>query len=283
MRIGVFHFPTDYGIGIAELARALEDRGFESLFVCEHTHIPTSRRSPFPGGGALPKRYAHTHDPFVALSFAAAATRRLLLGTGICLVPQHDPIVTAKSVASLDLLSGGRFLFGIGAGWNAEEMENHGTRFETRFQVMRERVLAMKALWTREEAEFHGRFVDFDPVWCWPKPAQRPHPPILLGGETDHTLRRVVAFCDGWIPRAGRGDFDPQDAMARLRRAAEAAGRDPASLPVTVFRGPTEPAALAAYREAGIARVLLDVPDLDRDAVLRLLDGYVPLLAAAGG
>lgn len=283
MRIGVFHFPTDYGIGIAELARALEDRGFESLFVCEHTHIPTSRRSPFPGGGELPKRYAHTHDPFVALSFAAAATRRLLLGTGICLVPQHDPIVTAKSVASLDLLSGGRFLFGIGAGWNAEEMENHGTRFETRFQVMRERVLAMKALWTREEAEFHGRFVDFDPVWCWPKPAQRPHPPILLGGETDHTLRRVVAFCDGWIPRAGRGDFDPQDAMARLRRAAEAAGRDPASLPVTVFRGPTEPAALAAYREAGIARVLLDVPDLDRDAVLRLLDGYVPLLAAAGG
>jgi probable F420-dependent oxidoreductase len=283
MRIGVFHFPTEYGIGIAELARALEDRGFESLFVCEHTHIPTSRRSPFPGGGALPKRYAHTHDPFVALSFAAAATRRLLLGTGVCLVPQHDPIVTAKSVASLDLLSGGRFLFGIGAGWNAEEMENHGTRFETRFQVMRERVLAMKALWTREEAEFHGRFVDFDPVWCWPKPAQRPHPPILLGGETDHTLRRVVAFCDGWIPRAGRGDFDPQDAMARLRRAAEAAGRDPASLPVTVFRGPTEPAALAAYREAGIARVLLDVPDLDRDAVLRLLDGYVPLLAAAGG
>jgi probable F420-dependent oxidoreductase len=282
MRIGVFHFPTEYGIGIAELARALEDRGFESLFVCEHTHIPTSRRSPFPGGGALPKRYAHTHDPFVALSFAAAATRRLLLGTGVCLVPQHDPIVTAKSVASLDLLSGGRFLFGIGAGWNAEEMENHGTRFETRFQVMRERVLAMKALWTREEAEFHGRFVDFDPVWCWPKPAQRPHPPILLGGETDHTLRRVVAFCDGWIPRAGRGDFDPREAMARLRRAAEAAGRDPARLSVTAFRGPTEPAALAAYREAGITRVLLDVPDLDRDAVLRLLDGYVPLLAAAG-
>jgi probable F420-dependent oxidoreductase len=282
MRIGVFHFPTEYGIEIAELARALEDRGFESLFVCEHTHIPTSRRTPFPGGGELPKRYAHTHDPFVALSFAAAATRRLLLGTGVCLVPQHDPIVTAKAVASLDLLSGGRFLFGIGAGWNAEELENHGTRFAARFKVMRERVLAMKALWTQEEAEFHGQFVDFDPVWSWPKPAQRPHPPILLGGETDHTLRRVVAFCDGWIPRAGRGDFEPQDAMARLARAAEAAGRDPASLSVTAFRGPSEPAALAAYQEAGITCVLLDVPDLDRDSVLRLLDGYVPLLAAAG-
>ncbi len=283
MRIGVFHFPTDYGIGIAELARALEDRGFESLFVCEHTHIPTSRRSPFPGGGELPKRYAHTHDPFVALSFAAAATRRLLLGTGICLVPQHDPIVTAKAVASLDRLSGGRFLFGIGAGWNAEEMENHGTRFATRFKVMRERVLAMKALWTQDEAEFHGEFVDFDPVWSWPKPAQRPHPPILLGGETDHTLRRVVEFCDGWIPRAGRGDFDAREAMARLRRMAEAAGRDPAGLTVTVFRGPQDAAALAAYREAGITRVLFDVPDFDRDAVLRLLDEYVPLLAVAGG
>ncbi|MBX6376641.1 MAG: LLM class F420-dependent oxidoreductase [Acetobacteraceae bacterium] len=283
MRIGVFHFPTDYGIGIAELARALEDRGFESLFVCEHTHIPTSRRSPFPGGGELPKRYAHTHDPFVALSFAAAATRRLLLGTGICLVPQHDPIVTAKAVASLDRLSGGRFLFGIGAGWNAEEMENHGTRFATRFKVMRERVLAMKALWTQDEAEFHGEFVDFDPVWSWPKPAQRPHPPILLGGETDHTLRRVVEFCDGWIPRAGRDDFDAREAMARLRRVAEAAGRDPAGLTVTVFRGPQDAAALAAYREAGITRVLFDVPDFDRDAVLRLLDEYVPLLAVAGG
>lgn len=283
MRIGVFHFPTEYGIGIAELARELEDRGFESLFVCEHTHIPTSRRSPFPGGGELPKRYAHTHDPFVALSFAAAATQRLLLGTGICLVPQHDPIVTAKAVASLDQLSGGRFLFGIGAGWNAEEMENHGTRFATRFKVMRERVLAMKALWTQDEAEFHGEFVDFDPVWSWPKPAQRPHPPILLGGETDHTLRRVVEFCDGWIPRAGRGDFDAREAMARLRRIAEAAGRDPAGLTVTVFRGPQDAAALATYREAGITRVLFDVPDFDRDAVLRLLDDFMPLLAVAGG
>src|SRR5260370_39413001 len=173
MRGGVYYCPTDYGIDIAELAQALEARGFESLFVCEHTHIPTSRRSPFPGGGELPKRYKHTHDPFVALSFAAAATRTLKIGTGVCLVPQHDPIVTAKSVSSLDQLSGGRFVFAIGAGWNAEEMENHGTRYADRFKVMRERVLAMKALWIQEEAEFHGQFVNFDPVWQYPKPKQK--------------------------------------------------------------------------------------------------------------
>ena len=164
MRVGVFYFPTDYGIHPGELARELEARGFESLFVCEHTHIPVSRRTPFFGGADLPKRYAHTHDPFVALSFAAAATHKLVLGTGVCLVVEHDPIVTAKSVASLDQLSGGRFAFGIGAGWNAEEMENHGTRYETRYQVMRERVLAMKAIWTQEEAAFHGKFVQFDPI-----------------------------------------------------------------------------------------------------------------------
>jgi probable F420-dependent oxidoreductase len=179
MLIGAFHFPTDYGIEIGELARALEQRGFESLFVCEHTHIPVSRRSPYPGGGELPKRYSHTHDPFVALSFAAAATRTLKLGTGIALIPQREAIITAKSVASLDRLSGGRFIFAIGGGWNVEEMENHGARYETRFKLLRERVLAMKALWTQEQAEFHGEFVNFDPVWQYPKPKQKPHPPIL--------------------------------------------------------------------------------------------------------
>ena len=192
--MAAFHFPTDYGIEISELAHALEARGFESLFVCEHTHIPVSRRSPYPGGGNMPKRYSHTYDPFVALSFAAAATRTLKLGTGIALVPQRDPIITAKSVASLDQLSGGRFIFAIGGGWNVEEMENHGAHYETRFKLLRERVLAMKALWTRERAEFHGEFVDFDPVWLYPKPKQKPHPPVLLGGETDYTVRRVVSF-----------------------------------------------------------------------------------------
>jgi probable F420-dependent oxidoreductase len=278
MRTGVFYFPTEYGIETGELARALEERGFDSLFLCEHTHIPVSRRTPFPAGGELPKRYKHTHDPFVALAFAAAATRTLLIGTGVCLVPQRDPIITAKSVASLDRLSGGRFLFGVGGGWNEEEMENHGARYPTRFRLMEERIRAMQALWTEEEASFHGEFVDFDPVWCYPKPVQRPHPPVLLGGETDHTLRRVAAFCQGWFPRAG-ADFDPKLARERLRRVAEGAGRDPASLSITVFRAPPEGGKLAAYREAGIERVLLEVPDLDRDGILRRLDELAPLAA----
>ena len=263
MRTGVFYFPTDYGIDPAELAKALEDRGFNSLFLCEHTHIPTSRRSPFPGGGELPKRYVHTHDPFVALSFAAAATRTLLLGTGVCLVPQRDPIITAKTVASLDRLSGGRFVFGIGGGWNVEEMENHGARYPTRFKLMRERVLAMKALWTEEAASFNGEFVNFDPVWCYPKPLRQPHPPILLGGETDHTLRRVVEFCDGWFPgpapvstrrspwggcgpwRSGpggtwRASTSPSSAARPMRRSSSPIGR-PAS-PGCCWRSPTSTA-----------------------------------------
>jgi probable F420-dependent oxidoreductase len=277
MKLGVFYFPVHYGIEPVELGRALEERGFESLFLCEHTHIPVSRRTPFPAGGELPKRYIHTHDPFVALSFAATATKKLRLGTGICLVPQRDPIVTAKAVASLDVLSGGRFEFGIGGGWNREEMENHGAEYDTRFKLLRERVLAMKALWTEDEAAFHGKFVDFDPVWSYPKPKQKPHPPILHGGETDHTLKRVVEFCDGWFPRPIAG-FTPKGAVERLRKAAEAVKRDPASLTITVFRGPTEPAALAEYRAAGINRVLLDVPDLSRDEILRVLDKYAPLI-----
>jgi len=276
MLVGGFYFPTDYGIAIDELARELEARGFESLFVCEHTHIPVSRRSPFPGGGELPKRYSHTHDPFVALSFAAAATRTLKLGTGIALVPQRDPIITAKSVASLDQLSGGRFIFGIGGGWNAEEMENHGVRYETRFKQLREHVLAMKALWTQEQAEFHGEFVNFDPVWLYPKPKQKPHPPILLGGESDHTVRRLVEFCDGWFPRP-RAGWEPKRAAERLREAARAAGRKP--LPITVFNAPADAQALAPYRDAGIARVLLEVPDLSREEILRRLD-KLALLAA---
>jgi probable F420-dependent oxidoreductase len=278
MRVGVFYFPTDYGINIAELARALEDRGFGSLYVPEHTHIPTSRRSPFPGGGELPKKYSHTHDPFVGLSFAAAATKKLLVGTGICLIPERDPIVTAKCVSSLDQLSGGRFIFGIGGGWNVEEMENHGARYETRFKLMRERILAMKALWTQEEASFHGELVNFDPVWSWPKPAQRPHPPILLGGESDYTLRRIVEYCNGWIPRPV-GDFTAKGAVERLRRIAETKGRDPKSLMISVFRAPPDEAVLAEYRRAGIDEALLEIPDLSRDEILKLLDRYAPLAA----
>ncbi len=277
MKVGAFYFPTDYGIDISELARALEDRGFESLFLCEHTHIPVSRRSPVPGGGELPRRYVHTHDPFVALSFAAAATKKLKLGTGICLVPQHDPIVTAKSIASLDQLSGGRFVFAMGGGWNVEEMENHGAKYDTRFKLLRERVLAMKEMWTKEQAEFHGEFVNFDPIWINPKPKQKPHPPLLLGGETDHTLKRVVEFCDGWFPRA-RGGFDPKIGIERLKKAAVAGGRDPKSLTITVFAAPADGAKLAPYRESGIDRVLLEVPDKGRDEILATLDRNAALI-----
>jgi probable F420-dependent oxidoreductase len=280
MRVGAFYFPADYGINMAELAKALEDRGFDSLFVPEHTHIPASRKSPFPGGGELPKRYSHTHDPFVALSFAAAATKKLKLGTGILLVPQHEPIVTAKAIASLDQLSGGRFIFGIGGGWNVEEMENHGAKYQTRFKQMREHVLAMKELWTREEASYNGEFVKFDRVWSWPKPAQKPHPPVILGGETDHTLRRVIEYCDGWFPRP-RGGFDVVKGVAHLRQMAEKAGRDPSTITTIVFGSANDAKVLESYDKAGIQSALLAIPDESRDEILRYLDKIAPLAKVA--
>ena len=280
MEIGVFIFPTEYAIRIDDLARALEARGFESLFVTEHTHIPASRRTPFPSGGELPREYAHTLDPFVGLAAAAAVTTRLRLGTGICLVTEHDPIVTAKAVASLDLLSGGRVLFGIGAGWNAEEMEHHGTAYPTRFRVMRERVLAMKELWTKDEPEFHGEFVSFERVWAYPKPAQKPHPPVLLGGESEHTLRRVVEFCDGWFPR-GRGSADAGPVLGALRQLgalAARAGRDVRTISTTVFGARPDADVLARYREAGVTRALLRLPSEGRERILPLLDQYATLI-----
>jgi probable F420-dependent oxidoreductase len=278
MQIGAFIFPTEYSIRIDELARALEDRGFESLFVTEHTHIPASRRTPFPSGGPLPKEYAHTLDPFVGLAAAAAVTSRLRVGTGICLVIEHDPIVTAKEVATLDLLSNGRFIFGVGAGWNAEEMEHHGTAFPTRFRVMRERVLAMKEIWTKEEAEYHGDFVHFDRIWSYPKPVQKPHPPVLLGGEGTHTIRRVIEFCDGWFPRGRPGADVILAQLAELHAQAARTGRDPKSISVTVFGGKTDPPTLARYREAGIDRVVLPLPSEARERVLPLLDQHTALL-----
>ena len=279
MKVGTFYFPSDYGIHPAALGKALEERGFDSLFMPEHTHIPSSRKSPFPGGGELPKRYSHSHDPFVALSFAAAATTKLTVGTGICLVPQRDPIVTAKAIASLDALSGGRFVFGIGGGWNVEEMENHGAQYQTRFKLLRERILAMKEIWTQEAATYHGDFVNFDAIWSWPKPAQRPHPPILLGGESDHTLRRVVEFCDGWFPRA-TPSFDAKRAVGLLRQMASAAGRDFATLQITVFRAPADAGKIAEFRDAGIGRALLEIPDLTPDEIMRHLDKIAPLAVA---
>jgi probable F420-dependent oxidoreductase len=280
MDVGVFYFPVDYGINVAELAKALEDRGFGSLYVPEHTHIPLSRKTPFPGGGELPKRYAHTHDPFVALAFAAAATKKLKVGTGICLVPQHEPIETAKAIASLDQLSNGRFVFGIGGGWNVDEMENHGATHKDRFKIMREHVLAMKALWTEEHASYKGEFVQFDPVLSYPKPAQRPHPPIVLGGESDHTLKRVVEYCDGWFPRT-RAGFDPVEAKARLAKAASEKGRDPKSLTITVFGAPNKAEVLESYAKAGIEGALLAIPDGTRDEILAFLDKNAPLTKVA--
>lgn len=278
MKLGVFIFATDYAMRVDEVAKAAEERGFESLFVPEHTHIPASRRSAWPGGAELPREYWHTSDPFVALTAAAAATSTLRIGTGICLLSEHEPLATAKAVASLDLLSGGRVELGIGAGWNAEEMENHGTAFGNRFAVMSERARAMKALWQEEEPAFHGRFVHFDKVWSWPKPVQAPHPPILIGGESIHTLRRVVAFGNGWLPRA-RGGFDAAEAVAQLRAAAEQGERDAAELTITVFGAPPRPAVLEAYREAGIDRALLALPSADADVVRSRLDEYAALLA----
>ena len=277
MKIGAYMFATDYTIDIVELATAMEDRGFESLFVPEHTHIPSSRQSPWPGGGDLPKMYIHTHDPMVSLAFAAAATKNLKIGTGICLVPQHDPIVLAKSIASLDMLSGGRFIFGIGGGWNVDEMENHGVAYKTRFAQMRENILAMKEIWMEDTATFHGDFVEFDKVWSYPKPVQDPHPPILLGGETDYTLRRVVDYCDGWFPR-GRGGFDPHEAVTRLKQHADEAGRDMSTLQISVFGPKADQATIDSFRQHGIDRAILTIPDTSRDEVLKLLDEHAKLL-----
>ena len=277
MKIGAVIFATDYSIALTELAPALEARGFDSLFVPEHTHIPTSRRSPWRGGAVLPPEYSHTLDPFVALATAASVTRTLRLGTGICLVTERDPIVTAKAVASLDLVSGGRFEFGIGAGWNAEEMEHHGTRFETRFRLMEDRVKAMQAIWAADEASYEGEFTRFESSWSWPKPVQKPHPPILLGGETVHTMRRVMDFCSGWLPR-GAMLPDPADGMARLRAAADAAGRDPATVSATVFGAQAEDAYLGACRAAGIDRALLILPSEGREEVLPRVDRYAALI-----
>jgi probable F420-dependent oxidoreductase len=277
MHLGICMFATEYAIPVDELAREAEARGFESLWVPEHTHIPVSRRTPFPSGGELPKEYSHTHDPFVSLMAAAAATKRLRIGTGICLIIERDPIVTAKCVASLDMLSGGRFLFGIGGGWNAEEMENHGTEYKTRFRLMREQVLAMKEIWTKDEAQFHGEFVRFDPMWSWPKPVQKPHPPVLLGGESGHTLQRVVDFCEGWFPR-GRSADAILPGLADLRTRADKAGRDPKTISTSVFGAPADRAVLDRWAQAGVERGILRLPSADRSTVLPMLDGWAKLL-----
>ena len=277
MHIGVCMFNTDYAIRIEELARAAEERAFESLFVPEHTHIPASRRTPFPSGGEIPREYSHTLDPFVALAYAAAVTTRLKLGTGICLLIERDTITTAKEVASLDFVSNGRFLFGVGGGWNIEEMENHGTDAKTRFKRLAEQIRAMKEIWTKEAASFHGEYVRFDPIWMHPKPVQKPHPPVLLGGESGHTLQRVVDCCDGWFPR-GRASEVILAGLADLKARAARAGRDMRTISVSVFGAPVEPPVLDRFAEAGVTRAILRLPSEPRYAILPLLDRYAKLI-----
>ncbi|MCP9954292.1 LLM class F420-dependent oxidoreductase [Actinomadura madurae] len=272
MQFGISTFVTDDGIPPGVLGRALEERGFESLYLAEHTHIPVKRETPWPGGAELPRHYYRTLDPFVALTAAAAATERLRVGTGIALVVQRDPILLAKEVASLDLVSGGRAALGVGAGWNREEMRNHGTEPTTRMRLLRERVLAVKELWTKDESEFHGEFVDFDPVFSYPKPVQDPHPPVLVGGAGPTTFDRVVEFGDGWMPIYGRGTDRLAERIAELR---ERAGR---RLPVTVFGTPPKGEVVAGLEEAGVDEVLFNLPTEPEDDTLRALDRLAELV-----
>jgi probable F420-dependent oxidoreductase len=272
VRFGLTTFPTDESATPAEIGRAAEDAGFEALFFAEHTHIPVSRESPYAGGGELPEKYKRTHDPFVALATVAQATERLRLGTGICLVVERDPIVTAKEIATLDRLSDGRFEFGVGAGWNREEMRNHGTDPRRRFSLMRERILAMKAIWTQEEAEFHGRYVDFDPIWSWPKPLQQPHPPVIVGGLGEKVLDRVLEYGDEWMPNRAR----PEELAPRIAELRDRAGR---RVPVTYYGAPADDAFVEGLAEAGVDRVLLMLETLPAGEALALVERYAELAA----
>ncbi|MDL5158548.1 LLM class F420-dependent oxidoreductase [Actinomycetospora termitidis] len=276
---GIMMFPTDYAIDPATLAKEVEDRGFDSLWFPEHSHIPVSRESPYPGGGDLPRMYVHTYDPFVALSWAAAATTTLKVATGICLLIQRDPIHTAKEVASLDRLSGGRFLFGIGGGWNREEMADHGTNPKTRMRRLGEQVEAMKALWTQEEAEFDGEFVQFERSWAWPKPVTQPHPPVIVGGMGPTVEDRILEFGDEWLPqRVGPDNVEEFiDRAEKLQQRAADAGRG--RIPMSLFGAETSDEAADAYRRAGLDRAIYGVSSSDRDTVLKELDELAPLVS----
>jgi probable F420-dependent oxidoreductase len=275
MKFGIGMFPTDFSIGAVALGRAAEERGFESLWFPEHIHIPVSRVTPFPSGGKMPADYSHSLDPFVAFAAVAATTSRLRLGTGICLVVERDPIVLAKEVATLDQLCDGRVLLGVGAGWNLEEMQNHGTEPKRRWSLLRERILAMKQIWTQEEAEFHGEFVDFGPIWQWPKPVQRPYVPVLIGGEGPTVLRRVVQYGDGWMPNAHGGPMELEGRMAELRSLASDAGRDPP--PVTVWSPPRDPRLIEQYEELGVERCIFGLAAAPAESILPRLDHYAEL------
>ena len=281
MEFGASIFFTDYSISPAELGVALEERGFDSLWAAEHSHIPVPRRTPPPGGGELAKRYYDVMDPFVTLTAAAAATKKLKVATGICLVIQRDTIQTAKLVASIDQVSGGRFLFGIGGGWNAEEIEAHGTVFATRMKKMREQMEAMKEIWTKSTAEYNGEIVKVPSMQTWPKPTQKPYPPILLGGAFPWAARRAIRYGDGWFPNASSGN--PDEYMPRFRQMAAEAGRDPQSLPVTIGGAPEDLAQLQRFRDLGAARVNVSLPAEGADKILPILDRWAGLIRQLRG
>jgi probable F420-dependent oxidoreductase len=277
MDAGVAYFPTHDAVGPGELARLVEERGHRWLMFAEHTHIPAARQTPWggrEGAPPLPAKYAKTYDLVVAMAMSLAATSSLRVGSGICLVTQRDPIITAKEVASLDHLSGGRVDFGVGAGWNREEMADHGTDPRTRMALMRERVLAMKEIWTHHEATFHGEFVDFDRIWCDPKPLQRPHPPVLVGGDGPTVFDRVLEYGDGWMPNHRRG------VLERIAELRERAGRD---VPVIIVGPPADPAVLEAYADAGVDRVLFWLPSGRRAVVEARLDEVERVISALAG
>jgi probable F420-dependent oxidoreductase len=276
---GVAMFPTHDALDPGALARLVEERGHGALYFPEHTHIPASRDTPYPSGGELPWKYAHTYDLFVAMTAAVVATTRLRVGSGICLIIERDPIVTAKEVASIDHLSGGRVEFGVGAGWNREEMANHGTDPGRRFGLMRERVEAMKAIWTQDEASYHGEQVAFERIWSWPKPAQHPHPPVLIGGNGPRVIDRVLRYGDGWLPQHRHGTA--LDRIEELRSRADDAGRG--HLPVVIFGVPAEADVLAQYEEAGFDRAVHWLPSAGRGPVERALERFESAVADLHG
>ena len=278
MHIGAHIFFTDYSISPQELGPALEERGFESLWLPEHSHIPLPRVSAWPGGGDLPKKYYDVMDPFVTLGVLAGVTTTLKLGTGICLVVQRDPIQTAKEVATIDRLSNGRFLFGVGAGWNEEEMADHGTEPKSRFRLMRERVEAMKAIWTQSKRQYEGEFVKFGEMMTWPKPVQTPHPPVIVGGAFPFGARRAIRFGDGWIPLGGGRGVDIAGQIPHFRQMAAEAGRNPDDIEVSVFAARPKPEELTPLKNAGVARVTFDLPSAPRDEILPLLDKLAKLI-----
>jgi probable F420-dependent oxidoreductase len=277
MKIGAVMFFTTDSMRPAALARALEERGFESLWVPEHTHIPSSRKSAYPAGGGLIRPYYEIMDPFLVLNAAATVTTKLKIGTGIALVVQRDPIVTAKAVSTIDQLSNGRFLFGVGNGWNQDEIENHGTVFKTRHKLARERIEAMKAIWANEEPEYHGEFVNFDKMKQWPKPTQKPHPPIIVGGGFPHAARRAIRYGDGWIPRDDWLERDGMGIIDQFRKMAADEGRDPASLPISIFRVPDKIDRLQLCQKIGIDRIVFSLPAEKEDKIMPILDRWTEL------